>query len=143
MAEIVLRAMLAADGLDSVVSVTSAGTGDWHIGECADPRTIDVLQRNGYDASRHRARQFEAATFDDCDLVVGMDAANVAALRRMAPPGRADEIRLLRSFDPDATGTDVPDPYYGGPEGFDDALAMVEASCRGLVDWLHEATLDA
>jgi len=140
-AEIVMRALLVDAGLTDRVDVSSAGTGDWHIGERADPRTVDVLSRHGYDGSSHRAQQFVAAMFADNDLVVAMDKNNLAALRLLAPPGREDDVRLLRSFDPDADGTDVPDPYYGGADGFDEVLAMVEAACQGLLDWLRASEL--
>jgi protein-tyrosine phosphatase len=143
MAEVVMRQQLRAAGLDGQVEVSSAGTGDWHVGETADPRTIEVLGRHGYDGSQHRARQFVRDMFDGNDLVVAMDGNNLSALRRLAPPDRVGDTRLLRSFDPDADGPDVPDPYYGGARGFDEALAMVESSCRGLVDWLRDEIADA
>ena len=137
-AEVVMRRLLEERGLDKQVQVSSAGTGDWHVGERADERTVDVLARHGYDGSEHRARQFVAETFADNDLVVVMDKSNFDAVRRLAPTGDDTEVRLLREYDADADGTDVPDPYYGGAQGFDDVLAMVEAACRGLVDRLED-----
>lgn len=136
-----MRQQLRAVGLDDRIEVSSAGTGDWHIGENADPRTVDVLGRHGYDGSGHRARQFVRDMFDESDLVVAMDGNNLAALRRLAPPDRVGDVVLLRSFDPDADGGDVPDPYYGGPSGFDEALAMVESACSGLLGWLQDDVL--
>jgi protein-tyrosine phosphatase len=133
-AEVVMRSLLDERGLGDRVEVSSAGTGDWHIGERADRRTLAVLKRHGYDGSAHRARQFSTDSFADCDLVVAMDQANVAELRRLAGDEDAPTVRLLREYDADATGTDVPDPYYGGDEGFDEVLAMVETACRGLLD---------
>ena len=133
-----MRQRLRDAGLDGRIHVSSAGTGDWHIGETADPRTIEALDRQGYDGSQHRARQFVSDMFDDSDLVVAMDANNLAALRRLAPEGRNQDVVLLRSFDPDADDADVPDPYYGGPRGFDETLTMVEAACRGLLSWLQD-----
>jgi protein-tyrosine phosphatase len=141
MAEVVMRQQLHDAGLEGRIEVRSAGTGDWHVGERADPRTVEALGRHGYDGSQHRARQFVRDMFDESDLVVAMDGNNLVALSRVAPPGRADDVVLLRSFDPDADGTDVPDPYYGGPDGFDEALAMVESSCRGLLGWLQDEIL--
>jgi protein-tyrosine phosphatase len=131
-----MRSLLEDRGLADRAEVSSAGTGDWHIGERADSRTLAVLSRHGYDGSTHRARQFVAESFDDCDLVLAMDQDNVAVLRRLLGPGDAGRVRLLRDYDRDATGTDVPDPYYGGDEGFDEVLAMVEAACAGLIEHL-------
>lgn len=135
-AEAVMQSLLVERGLSDRVALSSAGTGDWHIGECADERAVAVLARHGYDASQHRAKQFTREAYDDCDLVIAMDSANVSTLRRLAPDGDADKVRLLREFDSSATDSDVPDPYYGGPEGFDEVLAMVETACAGLLDWL-------
>jgi protein-tyrosine phosphatase len=136
MAEVVTRDLLSEAGLADRVAVSSAGTGDWHIGERADRRTLEALAARGYDGSPHRARWFEAADFDHNDLVVALDHRNLDDLRRMAPPDRQDDIRLLREYDvdlPAGADLDVPDPYYGGPAGFDDTLRLVEAACRGLV----------
>jgi protein-tyrosine phosphatase len=135
-AEVVMQSLLVERGLGDRVELSSAGTGDWHIGECADERAVAVLARHGYDGSRHRAKQFTRESFDACDLVIAMDSANLSVLRQLAPNGDGDKVRLLREFDSDATDTDVPDPYYGRAEGFDEVLTMVEAACAGLLDWL-------
>jgi protein-tyrosine phosphatase len=135
-AEAVMRSLLAESGLADRVEVSSAGTGDWHIGQGADDRALAVLARHGYDGSAHRAQQFLSDAITQHDLVIAMDKSNLSALRRMAHGDDRDKLRLLREFDPDATGTDVPDPYYGGDDGFDEVLAMVEAACRGLLDHL-------
>src|SRR4051812_28593371 len=137
MAEVVMRSLVVRAGLADRISVSSAGTGDWHVGERADPRTIETLAGRGYDGSQHRARQFEADWFDRYDLVVALDRRNLADLQEMAPPDRRDDVRLLRSYDPefdDGGDVDVPDPYYGGSDGFGDALDLVERACRGLLD---------
>jgi protein-tyrosine phosphatase len=134
MAEIVMRDLVREAGLADRVRVSSAGTSDWHVGDAADSRAAEVLAGNGYDASAHRARQFRATWFADHDLVVAMDRSNERDLRRMAPPGAERRVRLLTSFDPEATSPDVPDPYYGGADGFTDVLATVERGCRGLLD---------
>ncbi|MCZ9340716.1 low molecular weight phosphotyrosine protein phosphatase, partial [Streptomyces sp. TRM76130] len=121
MAEAVFRARVADAGLDGLVEVDSAGTGGWHEGEGADPRTMDVLTAGGY-ALDHTARQFHASWFSRLDLVVALDSGHLRALRRLAPTGRdAAKVRLLRSYDPasDADDLDVPDPYYGGVDGFE------------------------
>ncbi|WP_461030333.1 low molecular weight protein-tyrosine-phosphatase, partial [Streptomyces sparsus] len=134
-AESVFRAEFAKAGLDGLVTVDSAGTGDWHVGSAADPRAAASLTGAGYDA-RHTARCFDPAWFERLDLVVALDRGHQRALRRMAPSaGHAAKVRLLRSYDPDAQGDeDVPDPYYGGPDGFTTVLAMVERAVPGLLD---------
>ena len=134
-AEAVLRRQLAEAGLAERVEVDSAGIGDWHVGRGADHRAAVALRQRGYPAWEHRARQFQPSDFGDRDLVVALDAGHERILRRLAPTA-ADraKVRLLRSYDPAADGQlDVPDPYYGGPDGFERVLDLVEAACRGLV----------
>jgi protein-tyrosine phosphatase len=131
MAEMVLRKVLADHGLAGRVAVESAGTGDWHAGGPMDERALRILAEHGYDGSEHSARQFTADWFDRYDLVLAMDRDNQAFLRRLAPAGV--EVRLFRSFDPDApSGAEVPDPYYGGDEGFEEVLTLVEAAAEGV-----------
>ncbi|MFG2308944.1 low molecular weight protein-tyrosine-phosphatase [Streptomyces sp. NPDC048566] len=134
MAESVFRARVADAGLDEQVEVDSAGTGGWHEGDGADERTVSVLEANGY-ASDHTARRFRASWFAHLDLVIALDAGHLADLRRMAPTREdAEKIRLLRSYDPAAgEDLDVPDPYYGQRDGFEDCLEMVEAASPGLL----------
>ena len=140
MAEVVLSRMVADAGLGDLVEVTSAGTGDWHIGEPIDERAGAALREAGYDPSRHRARQLDADWFDR-DLLLAMDAANLADVQAMAADRSAvdpDRVRMFRDFDPDGPG-DVPDPWYGGAEGFTRALEMVERTSRALVVALQRA----
>jgi protein-tyrosine phosphatase len=135
MAEKVLRAALAEAGLGDRVVVTSSGVGAWHVGEPLDSRAADTLARHGHETD-HVARQIDTTTAD-ADLVLAATADHARDLRRAGVP--ADRVRLLRSFDPDAPdGAEVPDPYYGGPEGFDEVLAMIEAATPGVVDWVRE-----
>nr|WP_275413273.1 low molecular weight protein-tyrosine-phosphatase [Planotetraspora thailandica] len=135
MAEVVLRSVLAARGLDVVVD--SAGTGGWHAGDPMDERALATLAAHGYDGSAHRARQFDPSWFAERDLILVMDEDNLRALRRIAPPGA--DIRLLRSFDPAAPeGAEVPDPYYDGRQEFEEVLAMVEAAAEGLAKHLED-----
>ncbi|MFE9448729.1 low molecular weight protein-tyrosine-phosphatase [Streptomyces sp. NPDC006739] len=139
MAESVFRAHVAEAGLEDLVEVDSAGTGGWHEGDGADPRTVSVLEAHGYD-SDHTARQFRPSWFDRLDLVIALDTGHLKALRRLAPT-EADghKIRLLRSYDPAAPDDlDVPDPYYGGLEGFEECLEMVEAASAGLLTAVRE-----
>jgi protein-tyrosine phosphatase len=136
MAEALIKAELARAGLDGQVSVQSAGTGDWHLGERMDRRARAELARHGYDGSAHRARQIGPDWLDRFDLLVATDRSNFRALRALAAgrPGLDDRIRLLRSFDQAAPlGADVPDPYDGGPEDFAEVFEMVKAAARGLV----------
>jgi len=139
MAESVFRARVQEAGLDALVEVDSAGTGGWHEGDGADPRTVSVLRENGYDGA-HVARQFQPSWFSRLDLVIALDAGHLRALRRLAPtPEDAAKVRLLRSYDPTAgDDLDVPDPYYGGMEGFEECLEMVEAASEGLLAAVRE-----
>ncbi|MEU0217118.1 low molecular weight protein-tyrosine-phosphatase [Streptomyces sp. NPDC006265] len=140
MAEIVFRARVAEAGLDELVEVDSAGTGGWHEGDGADPRTVAVLEDNGY-VGDHTARQFRSSWFSRLDLVIALDSGHLGALRRLAPAEEdAEKVRLLRSYDPAAgdDDLDVPDPYYGGLDGFEECLEMVEAASTGLLAAVRE-----
>lgn len=133
MAAVVLRAHLDRAGLADRVVVTSAGTGNWHVGQAADPRAAKVLRNHGYDDD-HVARQLDAEELA-ADLIIALDGEHLRALRRSVP--EPERVRLLRSFDPAAPeGAEVPDPYYGGPEGFDEVLSMIEAAAPGIVEWV-------
>ncbi|MFF3740576.1 low molecular weight protein-tyrosine-phosphatase [Streptomyces sp. NPDC002566] len=140
MAESVFRAHVTEAGLDGLVEIDSAGTGDWHVGEDADPRTVAVLEKSGY-ATAHTARVFDRSWFARRDLVIALDSSHLRALRLLAPtPEDAQKVRLLRSYAPSAgDDLDVPDPYYGGPDGFDDCLEMVEEASVGLLASVREA----
>jgi protein-tyrosine phosphatase len=136
MAEVLLRAELAKAGLADRVSVQSAGTGDWHLGERMDRGARAELSRRGFDGSAHRARQIGPDWLDRFDLLIAMDQSNLRNLRTMAAgrPQVADRIRLLRSFDPEAAdGAEVPDPYGGGPDEFAEAFELIAAAASGLV----------
>lgn len=122
----IAAAVLAEELADLGVVVDSMGTGGWHIGEDADPRARAALNRAGYDLS-HSARQASGAALSDADLVLAMDAANLRDLRRMG----VDAV-LIRSFDPAAEDSEVPDPYYGSEADFDEVVAMVRATVPGL-----------
>ncbi|MEV5016337.1 low molecular weight protein-tyrosine-phosphatase [Streptomyces sp. NPDC053780] len=140
MAEAVFHARVADAELDGLVTVDSAGTGGWHEGDGADPRTVAVLAEHGYDLG-HTARQFQQSWFSRLDLVIALDAGHLRALRRLAPTEEdAAKVRLLRSYDPAADGgdLDVPDPYYGGTDGFEECLEMVEAASGGLLAAVRE-----
>ena len=130
MAEVVLRADLERAGLADTVSVDSSGTGGWHLGSHMDSRAAATLTEHGYDASRHSAALFGRDRADEHDLVLAMDSGNAADLRELGVGD--DRLRLFRDFDPEGSG-DVPDPYYGGNDGFTAVLAMVERTSDALV----------
>ncbi|WP_341771721.1 low molecular weight protein-tyrosine-phosphatase [Actinophytocola oryzae] len=130
-AALVFSAWLAREGLADRVRVTSAGTGPWHAGEAADPRARRVLAAHDYPTD-HVAAQ----VCDDhlsADLVVALDGEHRAALRRL----RVGDVRMLRSFDPDADGDDVADPYYDDYADFEEVLRQVEAAMPGMVEWVR------
>ncbi|HEX6955488.1 MAG TPA: low molecular weight protein-tyrosine-phosphatase [Agromyces sp.] len=141
MAEVVLRSLAAQAGLADRIAIESAGTGDWHVGERADRRTVAALERAGYDGSRHRARQFDPADFARLDLVVAFDRGQSRVLRNQAR-NLPDEhkVRLLLEFDPElAPLQDVPDPYYSDDATFDRVLGMIERSTSALFRQLAPA----
>lgn len=133
---------------------TAPATSGWHEGDGADPRTVSVLEASGYDCD-HTARQFRASWFAWLDLVIALDTGHLEALRRLAPTSAdAEKVRLLRSYarpspdhvpgasnaPSDSAGhdLDVPDPYYGGMDGFEECLEMVEAASVGLLAAVQE-----
>lgn len=131
MARAIFLTHLERAGLTDIVRVSSAAIEDWHVGEPADPRTIKTLERHGYPVS-HVAAQADDSHLR-ADLLVAMDRGHERILRTMsATDGR---VRLLRSFDANATLLDVPDPYEGDESAFDDTLAILEAAMPGLVEW--------
>ncbi|MCX2731822.1 low molecular weight phosphotyrosine protein phosphatase [Saccharopolyspora sp. NFXS83] len=135
MAAVVFREHVRRAGLEDQVEVSSAGTGPWHIGEGADPRTLKVLADHGY-PTEHVAAQLGDEHLD-ADLLLAMDAGHLRVVRDAL--GEPERVRLLRSFDPDAAdGAEVPDPYFGGDRGFEDVLAMIEAAVPGLLEWTRE-----
>lgn len=140
MAEAVFHARVEDAGLGGLVEADSAGTDGWHEGEGADPRTVAVLESNGYRLD-HTARRFQKCWFSRLDLVVALDAGHLRALRLLAPTEQdAAKVQLLRSYDPGGAGgdLDVPDPYYGGVDGFEACLEMVEAASTGLLAAVRE-----
>jgi protein-tyrosine phosphatase len=133
-AEGVLRARLAREGLADLVEVGSAGMVTSHRGSPPDARAVAHAARRGIDISRLRARVVAGADFERFDLLLAMDESNLDDLRRRCPPERHDRLRLLLAFASPALGvTEVPDPYYGPPAGFELVLDLVESAVDGLV----------
>ena len=134
MAHVVLESRLADAGLADRVEVASSGTGGWHLGKPMDSRAAASLTTAGYDPSRHLAQQYDASWPTTYDLVLVMDRANLADVG-----GRQERVGMFRDFDPEDPGGEVPDPYYGGDDGFEEVLAMVERTSDAVVEELRQA----
>lgn len=131
-AEGVLRHQLQVAGLDGRVEVASAGTGDWHVGKAPDARTCRAALARGYDLSGQRAQQVKPSHFAEYDLVLAMDSSNLRDLQALRPASASGELDLfLRRYG--AALSDVPDPYYGGADGFEQVLDLIEEACQALV----------
>jgi protein-tyrosine phosphatase len=137
-AEGVLRALAAREAPGLALQVDSAGTAAYHVGEPPDPRARQAAARRGYDLTALRARIVEPRDFERFDLILAMDRDNLQVLRRRAPPAAHERLRLFLEFAPEAGPEDVPDPYYGGPNGFEEVLDLVEAAARGLLAHLRQ-----
>lgn len=135
MAALVFGEHLRRAGLEDRVTISSAGTGPWHVGDSADPRTEKVLADHGY-PTEHVAAQVDEGHLG-ADLLVAMDSGHLRAVR-----GAVDDperVRMLRSFDPDADErAEVPDPYFDEDRGFEVVLSMVESAVPGLLEWVRE-----
>jgi len=139
MAEVVFRSIIERERYANRISVRSAGTGDWHVGERSDDRTVTALAARGYDGNGHRARQFQPEWFDSLDLIVVFDRGQERMIRTWATSD-ADrgKVALLLGFDsPDTSDHDVPDPYYSNSAMFDRVLEMIEHACVALFDQIR------
>ena len=141
-AEGVMRALVAQAGLEHSIELDSAGTGSWHVGDPPDARASAAARARGIELAG-AAREVRASDFERFDLLLAMDRANLAQLRRLAPDEQARaRVRLLREFDPASAGRedlDVPDPYYGAAGGFAEVLELVQAACAGLLERVRDA----
>jgi protein-tyrosine phosphatase len=145
-AEGVMRALIEREGLDGRIQVESAGTGAWHVGSRPDRRASQAASARGI-ALEGTARQVRPDDFYDFDVLVAMDRENQGELRRLAPgDAEREKVRLLREFEPAGAAApagqageqlDVPDPYYGGPGGFDEVFDLVQAACEGLLEQIR------
>ena len=130
-AEAAIKAAAKESGLD--VEVDSAGTGSWHIGQAPHPEAVAAGARAGL-TIEGRARKVRAADFDRFDIILAMDKSNLAELQAMAPSAAARaKIRLFRTYDPDSDLEEIPDPWGGQPEDYEEAVEMVKAAAAGLV----------
>jgi len=138
-AEGVMRHLVREAGLEGAIRVDSAGTGGWHAGDSPDRRACAAGRRRGIEISG-AARQFQRSDFAEFDYVVAMDGSNYDDLAELAPNAEAKKkLHLLRSFDPAApAGASVPDPYYGGVEGFDEVVELCIAACRPLLERIRK-----
>lgn len=132
-AEGVFRALVEREGLADRIACDSAGTGSWHIGKAPDARMRAAAKRRGYDLDSLRGRQVTAGDFERFDYVLAMDGENLANLTVICPPGREGRLGRLLDFAPGVGRRDVPDPYYGGADGFERVLDLVEAGAAGLL----------
>ncbi len=143
-AEGVMRSLIVEEGMGGSVLVDSAGTGSWHVGEPPDARARAAARAEGIELAG-AARQVRSDDFDGFDLLVAMDSSNQRDLLGAAPDAAARaRVRLLREFDADsvrAGDLDVPDPYYGGGEHFEEVLEIVQAGCAGLLEEIREGRL--
>ena len=145
----VLQARIEQLGLEGQITVDSAGTGDWHIGHDADERARRVLEAHGYSFT-HRARQIDPTWMSSINLLLAMDTSNYGDLERMVhASSQRTTLRMFRSFDPAFQGIpdgdaqlDVPDPYFGGSEGFTEVLRMIEAASDGLIAQLPDLMVE-
>ena len=141
MAEGVFRTVAETRGLVPPVEVDSAGTGAWHLGHAPDRRARRAASARGIDISSQRARQVNTKDFGEFDLIVAMDRSNVAALKKLAPVHHHTTIRLLLDFAAGIAAREVPDPYYGGEDGFAHALDLIEAAAQGLAGYIEDERL--
>lgn len=137
----VLRHLAGRRGLADRVEVRSAGTHDYHVGECPDARTLKHASRRGYDLSAQRAMQVARDHFHRFDYILAMDRSHLRQLKALAPPGAKARLGMFLDASARWKGEDVPDPYYGGAEGFEQVLDMVEEAAQRWLD-IIEAELD-
>jgi protein-tyrosine phosphatase len=133
MAEGVFRRVIKEEGVAHLFEIDSAGLGDWHVGQAPDTRAQSAARRRGIDISGQSARQVTHADYTRFDLLLAMDGSNFAELTQHAPKDARHKIRRLLDFAPHTGTQDVPDPFFGGREGFDHALDLIEHAARGLL----------
>ena len=140
-AEAVFRARVKEAGLEQQILIDSVGTHDYHIGSQADTRTQRAAMQRGYDMSSLRGRQVEVTDFDRFDYVLAMDLANMAILQKLCPKPQRDRLGLFLEYASRHPQREVPDPYYGGEDGFERVLDMVEDAAKGLLQHIRKQHL--
>ncbi len=133
----VFEKLIAEEGLEDKIRVSSAGTGNWHVGSPPDERMQQTANKYGIQLNS-RGQHFQSSDFQDVDLILAMDHSNLMSLRQIAPdPQQTEKLRLFRAFDPEANGDlDVPDPYYGGGKGFEIVYQIVQRTCPKILEFL-------
>ena len=137
----VLEEMTRLQGLETEISVDSAGTGPWHIGEPPDARGRELAKRRGYDLDPQRARRLEPEDCRKFDYILAMDEENYSTVSALCRRSE-NEVRLLLDYAPDSSVNEVPDPYFSGPEGFEHVLDLVEPAVKGLLDDIYARHLE-
>jgi len=138
MAHGVFRQLVRDEGLAEYIEIDSAGTHGYHLDEPPDRRAILTAARRGVEIDDLRARRAEPRDFHDFDYVLAMDQENYQALRAICPPVHRSKLRLLMDFAPDYGIREVPDPYYGGPRGFEQVFDLVEVAALGLLEDIRQ-----
>lgn len=132
-AEGVFRHLILEAGLDHAIESASAGTHGYHIGDPPDPRSVAAAKRRGFDLSAQRARKVKVEDFHAFDLILAMDRDHFAHLESLRPNNARAEVKLFLEYHSDRMQADVPDPYYGGPDGFEQVLDMIEYASKALL----------
>lgn len=137
-AEGVFRACVEKANLSDNIAIDSCGTAAYHIGKSPDPRSIQAAAQRDIDISYLQARQVEVSDFDKFDYMMAMDESNLENLKRLQPNNSKAQVGLLMEFATKIQGTEVPDPYYGGKDGFELVLDLLEDACSALLDHIRE-----
>jgi protein-tyrosine phosphatase len=137
-AEGVFRHVAGEAGLLDRIETDSAGIGDWHVGQPPDARAQAASKARGVDISGQRARQVTPADFARFDYILAMDEDNLAALEEMRPQASTARVSLFLDYAPEAGARAVPDPFFGGMEGFEHACDLIEAASRGLLGHIRD-----
>jgi protein-tyrosine phosphatase len=133
----VFEALVKAEGLDHLINVDSAGVGDWHIGEAPDKRSVSTALGRGYDLSKQRARQVCAEDFSRFEYILAMDLANLSILEQLVPSDFAGTLTLFLEYCNLSGSKEVPDPYAGGSDEFEEVLGLIESGTKNLLNYIR------